>query len=111
MPEYMQAQTDCDQGRAGTISGLHCARRLLHKMPGQEDGNVDYVVEHEAGIWGTDPQIVAATLQRWLDNPEEMQRYAAASAAQGRPDSSQIIARTAMGLLGRYPLDQIRYYG
>lgn len=115
MPEYMQA---CDvivtKAGPGTISEAFIAGLpiiLYSKMPGQEDGNVDYVVEHEAGIWETDPQIVAATLQRWLDNPEEMQRYAAASAAQGRPDSSQIIARTAMGLLGRYPLDQIRYYG
>jgi 1,2-diacylglycerol 3-beta-galactosyltransferase len=115
MPEYMQASdVIITKAGPGTISEAFIAGLpiiLYSKMPGQEDGNVDYVVDHAAGIWETDPHNVASILERWLQNPEEMRAYAAASAAQGRPDSSRLIARTAMGLLGRYPLDEIQYYG
>jgi len=71
---------------------------------------VDYVVNHEAGLWLPDPQDVAATLKRWMDNPAELEKYRQNSVSQARPDSSRIIARTAMGLLGKFPLETIKYY-
>lgn len=79
-------------------------------MPGQEDGNVDYVVNHEAGVWMDDPAGVAETLQRWIDNPVEMRKFSQNSLNLARPDSSKIIAQTAMAMLGRYPFEQIHYY-
>ena len=114
MPTYMQA---CDvivtKAGPGTISEACVAGLpiiLYSKIPGQENGNVDYVVEHKAGVWEPDPQKVAALLNEWIDNPGEMQKYAEASRRLGRPDSSRIIARTAMGMLGLYDLESIVYY-
>jgi 1,2-diacylglycerol 3-beta-galactosyltransferase len=114
MPTYMQA---CDiiitKAGPGTISEACVAGLpiiLYSKIPGQENGNVDYVVEHKAGVWETDPQKVAALLAEWIGNPEEMGRFAEASRKLGRPDSSHIIAKTAMGMLGLYDLTSITYY-
>lgn len=114
MADYMSA---CDliitKAGPGTISESFIASLpiiLYNKMPGQEDGNVEYVVNHQAGLWLPDPQDVAATLKRWMADPNELEMYKLNSAAQARSDSSRIIARTAMGLLGKYPLDEIKYY-
>lgn len=114
MADYMSA---CDviitKAGPGTISESFIAGLpiiLYLKMPGQEDGNVDYVVNHEAGLWVPDPLEVALTLKRWMADPVELEIYRRNSVAQARPDSSRIIARTAMGLLGKYPLDSIKYY-
>lgn len=114
LPEYMQA---CDmiitKAGPGTISEAFSAGLpiiLYSKMPGQENGNVDYVVNHEAGLWVEDPDEVARTVQRWLDHPEEMVKFSQNSRLMARPDAARIIARTAMALLGRFPWDQIHYY-
>ena len=114
MPEYMQA---CDaiitKAGPGTISEAFTAALpiiIYSRMPGQEDGNVEYVVNHQAGIWEPDPVQLAGVLQHWLENPAELQAYSKNSLAQARPDSSHIIAQFAMALLGKYPIDQIKTY-
>jgi 1,2-diacylglycerol 3-beta-galactosyltransferase len=114
MPTYMQA---CDvivtKAGPGTISEACVAGLpiiLYSKIPGQENGNVDYVVKHQAGVWEANPQNVAVLLAEWISNPEERHRYADASRSLGRPDASHIIAQTAMGMLGLYDLESIIYY-
>lgn len=114
MPTYMQA---CDviitKAGPGTISEAFVAGLpiiLYSKIPGQENGNVDYVVQRKAGVWEANPQKVAALLADWISNPEEMRRFADASRSLGRPDASHIIAQTAMGMLGLYDLESIAYY-
>lgn len=39
---------------------------LMDAIPGQEEGNVTYVVENDAGEYKTEPQDVADTIQAWL---------------------------------------------
>lgn len=114
MPAYMQA---CDiivtKAGPGTISEAFVAGLpiiLYSKIPGQENGNVDYVVRHQAGVWEPDPRKMAAVLGEWLSDPALLEAFAASSRSLGRPDSSRIIARTAMGMLGLYDLKSIRYY-
>ena len=114
MPTYMQA---CDviitKAGPGTISEAFVAGLpiiLYSKIPGQENGNVDYVLKHKAGVWEADPLKMAALLTEWISHPEVMQKFAEASRNLGRPDSSHIIARTAMGMLGLYDLESINYY-
>ena len=46
------------------ISGLPLI--LFSKMPGQEDGNVSYVVENGAGVWAPEPHQTVAELKYWL---------------------------------------------
>jgi len=44
---------------------------LNDHIPGQEDGNVIYVAEHNAGIYAPNPEIVASTVVGWLSEGEE----------------------------------------
>ncbi len=84
MPEFMQASnvlvTKAGPGTISEacISGLPII--LYSKIPGQEDGNVDFVVNEGAGVWAPEPEQVVATLQSWLKAPEL--RWQAASACR-----------------------------
>ena len=46
-----------------------CQSFFYSKVPGQEDGNVDYVVKEGAGVWAPEPEQVVSTLQAWLNAP------------------------------------------
>lgn len=102
MPAFMRA-ADILISKAGPgtiseafISGLPIL--LYSKMPGQEDGNVTYVVETGAGLWTPTPEELVSALRRWLERPEERQRAAQVSRQLARPDAASEIAR----ILGRY---------
>jgi 1,2-diacylglycerol 3-beta-galactosyltransferase len=97
MPDFMGA-ADILVTKAGPgticeafIAGLPII--LYNRMPGQEDGNVDFVVSEEAGIWAPQPAQVVAGLRRWLENPAERDRVAANSRNRARPEASRQIAR------------------
>src|SRR5262249_19544690 len=70
MPEWMAAAdvllTKAGPGTIteGLLSGLPMI--LFGKVPGQEDGNVDYVVQGGAGAWEPIPERAAARLRTWL---------------------------------------------
>lgn len=70
MPELMAA-SDMIVTKAGPgtimeacIAGLPII--LSDRVPGQEDGNIDFVVEHGIGVFAPKPDMVAATVQQWL---------------------------------------------
>lgn len=97
MPDFMQA-ADILITKAGPgticeafIAGLPLI--LYSKMPGQEDGNVTYVVEEQAGIWAPDPEKVTTALWNWLLNPDQRQAAAQTAHRLARPDASRQIAR------------------
>ncbi len=96
MPLYMQAAdvlvTKAGPGTIseGFIAGLPLI--LYSRMPGQEEGNVTYVVEKEAGVWAPEPEMVVDTLANWLSNPAELARVSRNSRSLGRPNSSRRIA-------------------
>lgn len=69
-------------------------------MPGQEDGNVDYVVSEGAGVWAPEPSQVVATLQSWIEAPELRWNAAAACRRIARPDASREIARILASYVG-----------
>lgn len=97
MPELMHA-SDLILTKAGpgTISEAFIAGLpiiLYSKMPGQEDGNVDYVVEKGAGVWAPYPEQVVATLHFWLDHPEAFDQVSATSKSLAKPNASLDIAK------------------
>lgn len=96
MPDLMNAaDIILTKAGPGTISEAFIAGLpiiLYSKMPGQEDGNVDYVINHGAGVWAPDPELVAATLRYWVHNPEIRQRVSEISKSLARPDASKEIA-------------------
>jgi 1,2-diacylglycerol 3-beta-galactosyltransferase len=75
----------------GFIKGLPLI--LYSKVTGQEDGNVEYVVQNGAGVWAPRPREVVDTLRTWVNDPEAMQRTAEISLSLAKPEASRKIAR------------------
>lgn len=97
MPEFMRAADFIiTKAGPGTISEAFIAGLpviLYSKMPGQEDGNVDFVVEEGAGVWAPKPQMVVETLFRWLRNPEVRDKVVANALRLATPYATRQIAR------------------
>lgn len=97
MPDFMRAADILvTKAGPGTISESFIAGLpmiLYSKMPGQEDGNVTYVVEEGAGVWAPEPAQVVATLHEWLANPSSRLKAAEACKRLARPSAARQIAR------------------
>lgn len=108
MPDLMiAADVILTKAGPGTISEAFIAGLpiiLYSKMPGQEDGNVDYVIDHGAGVWAPEPELVAATLRYWVQNPQIRQRVADTSKSLARPDASRDIATRIIEAVSRSPI-------
>jgi 1,2-diacylglycerol 3-beta-galactosyltransferase len=104
MPDFMRAaDVLVTKAGPGTISEAFIAGLpiiLYSRMPGQEDGNVDYVVSQGAGVWAPQPKQVITALDCWLANPAELQKVAAACRRLARPQASRNIARVIASHLG-----------
>lgn len=96
MPDLMNAaDIILTKAGPGTISEAFTAGLpivLYSRMPGQEEGNVDYVVEKGAGVWAPYPEQVVTILRYWLDHPDERQKVAKTAKRLARPDASKDIA-------------------
>jgi 1,2-diacylglycerol 3-beta-galactosyltransferase len=66
---------------------------LYAAVPGQEEGNVTYVVEHGAGMWAPRPRKVVEAVAVLLADPERRREMAARSAALAVPEAAERIAR------------------
>ncbi len=103
MPDFMRAADILvTKAGPGTISEAFIAGLpmiLYSRMPGQEDGNVTYVVNQGAGIWAPQPADAARAVKRWLDYPEERWRAAGICQRLARPHASREIARSLIGIL------------
>ena len=61
---------------------------LYDAIPGQETGNVAWVIEHDVGVFTPDPHEIGATLGAWLaEGPSGLNRRAQRSRAQARPNA------------------------
>jgi 1,2-diacylglycerol 3-beta-galactosyltransferase len=96
MPEFMlAADVMVTKAGPGTISESFIAGLpiiMYSRMPGQEDGNVTYVVDEGAGIWAPQPEEVVAALHEWLTDPASRCRAVAACHRLARPNASREIA-------------------
>jgi 1,2-diacylglycerol 3-beta-galactosyltransferase len=69
-------------------------------IPGQEKGNVDYVLEHQAGAYASDPAEIAEIVREWLwSGSDVFQQEVANAAALARPGAVLDIAKRLYGLL------------
>jgi 1,2-diacylglycerol 3-beta-galactosyltransferase len=92
MPQLMDA-ADIIVTKAGpaticeaAIAGLPMI--LMDAIPGQEDGNVTHVIEHNAGAWAPNPQQVAKILKEWLSEGKEgLDRRSANARSIARPEA------------------------
>lgn len=96
MPKLMRAATLLvTKAGPGTITealnaGLPMV--LYSRIPGQEDGNVDYVVAKGVGTWAPGPTATAASVQAWLRDAEGLELAAATCLQIARPEAAVEIA-------------------
>ncbi len=97
MPDLMNAaDIIVTKAGPGTISEAFTAGLpiiLYTRMPGQEEGNVAYVVDKGAGVWAPTPTLVVNTLRDWVENPGRREAIAAVSKRLARPEAAKNIAR------------------
>ena len=102
MQEWMTAG-DCIITKAGpgTIAeALICGLPILLSgfVPGQEEGNVPFVVENGVGAYCDAPDGIAAIVSGWSSSGE-MDRIAARARSLGRPQAANDIVDEIAGLL------------
>ncbi len=104
MPDFMRAADILvTKAGPGTISEAFIAGLpmvLYSRLPGQEDGNVGYVVSNEAGVWAPRPDAVVAALASWVYNPDLRLRAANACLHLARPRAAREIARLLAAQVG-----------
>jgi 1,2-diacylglycerol 3-beta-galactosyltransferase len=104
MPEWMAA-SDCIITKAGPgtiaealISGLPIM--LSGFIPGQEEGNVPFVIENGVGAYSEDPTEIGRTITRWLGSEHAvMTEMARRAKSLGRPQSTYDIVEEIAGLV------------
>lgn len=109
MPQLMDA-ADIIVTKAGpatiteaAIAGLPMI--LMDAIPGQEDGNVTHVIDHDAGAWAPQPQKVAEVIDQWLDEGQEgLKKRSEHVASIARPSAVWDIADTVMEWAAHKPI-------
>ena len=103
MPDFMRAAdfivTKAGPGTISEALNAHLPIILYSKIPGQEDGNVDFVVQEGAGVWAPTSQLVVRALTRWISRTQERARVVETCARLARPEAARLIAREPAGLL------------
>ncbi len=96
MPDFMQAAdvlvTKAGPGTVSEALNAGLPMVLYSRVPGQEDGNVDYVVSEGAGIWAPQTHQIVSTLNDWIDHPEKRRWAADACRRLARPQAAHQIA-------------------
>lgn len=97
MPDFMRAaDVLVTKAGPGTISEAliaHLPIILYSYLPGQEKGNVEYLVEGGGGVYAEEPEAIVEVLHKWLTFPETYEAVKAACKAMARPNAAREIAR------------------
>ncbi len=104
MPDFMgAADILVTKAGPGTISEALIAGLpmiLYSRVPGQEDGNVTYVVSEGAGVWAPRAEQIVAALQNWIHHPKKRTEAVAACHRLARPQATRQIARVLADQVG-----------
>lgn len=104
MPNFMRAAdfiiTKAGPGTIAEALNAHLPIILYSKLPGQEDGNVTFVVEEGAGVWAPKPIEVVRTLTRWISRPKELEVIIQNCRRVALPDAARNIAYSIREMLG-----------
>jgi 1,2-diacylglycerol 3-beta-galactosyltransferase len=80
---------------------------LSSALPGQEEGNVGYVVGEGAGVWAPNPKRVAQSVRAWLvDSRDALGQAARNARSLARPNAALDIAAEIAQWAGLAPLSQ-----
>jgi hypothetical protein len=100
MAEYMvAADVLVSKAGPGTISeaaALSLPVMLTSFLPGQEEGNVDYVLKGGFGAYvnDRDPAGIAEEVVMWLSDEQKLKELSLAAKAKGAPHAARDIAKT-----------------
>ena len=98
MPDFMKAaDVLVSKAGPGTITEAFNAGLpiiLYSRLPGQESGNVTFVVSEGAGVWAPSPDQIIATLRRWQENPPMLAAAAQNARRLANPNAAHQIAHT-----------------
>ncbi len=103
MPQLMKA-SDFIVSKAGGLivsESLACSLPMIlaEALPGQETGNVQHVVENQAGAWAPGPIEVLTTTINWLKNDRKLLKISRENASRlGKPQAAYDIAKNLWGL-------------
>jgi 1,2-diacylglycerol 3-beta-galactosyltransferase len=104
LPDFMRAAdvlvTKAGPGTIAESMNAQLPIILYAKLPGQEDGNVTFVVEEGAGVWAPTPGLVVETLAKWVNDKNERQKYVENCKRVARPRASRDIALAIGAHLG-----------
>lgn len=100
MPDLMcAADVLITKAGPGTISEAFIAGLpiiLYNRLPGQEEGNVLYVIGEGAGTWAPEPGMVVSVIKNWIKHPDRLAETTEASRSLARPEAARQIARLLM---------------
>jgi 1,2-diacylglycerol 3-beta-galactosyltransferase len=97
MPEFMRAANVLvTKAGPGTISEALIAGLpmvIYNRLPGQEDGNVKYVVAERAGVWAPRVDQIVAAIQTWQADLQAHAQAVRACQRLARPNAARRIAK------------------
>lgn len=106
MPQWMNA-CDCIVTKAGpgTIAeSFICGLPIILSgfIPGQEEGNIPFVVERGAGAFVSDPVQIGRTVARWFGAQADARAHMAQNARRlGKPQATREIVSSIVSILER----------
>jgi 1,2-diacylglycerol 3-beta-galactosyltransferase len=106
MPDFMRAAdilvTKAGPGTISEALNAGLPMILYSRLPGQEDGNVEFVISEGVGVWAPNTSEIIRTLQAWINHPEQRQGVAEACIQAARPQAAREIAQILANRLGIY---------
>lgn len=99
MAEYMVAAdlllTKAGPGTIAEAASLGLPVLLTSFLPGQEEGNIDFVIEKKFGEYISDskPELIAKTVCSWLNNPDKMKDMSQHASMAGMPNAAEDIVK------------------
>ena len=104
MPDFMRAAdilvTKAGPGTISEAMNAGLPMILYSRLPGQEDGNVDYVISEGVGVWAPKTSYIVSALHAWINHPRQLALAAEACCQAARPDAARQIARILASRLG-----------
>ncbi|HLN12144.1 MAG TPA: galactosyldiacylglycerol synthase, partial [bacterium] len=69
----------------------HLPMLIFRPIPGQEEGNTQFLVERGAALAAASPRALRVQLETLLTHPERLAAMRQAAAGLGRPDAAEVV--------------------
>jgi 1,2-diacylglycerol 3-beta-galactosyltransferase len=102
MPDMMRAAsllvTKAGPGTITEALNAGLPMVLYSYLPGQETGNIEYVIDADVGLWAPGPERTADAVHWWLTHPLRLQEAVEACRRIARPQAARDIAAEIVAL-------------